>query len=273
MFIGYQVLGLSTVHVVSHLTLSAFRYYYLLLTNEESRQDSRHRKSAQGQETEKSKRDTTETLSALVSAVCSFAGISPNSTCHRSPGLQDTHVCVCGWRAGVHTGRVGVMRRIRAGRGGRASPLATVMRPGAAISSTQCAFGVSNFRCFSSLACIWVLCLGLCTLYLPNGPSIDLLKQLPKEASLYTEPISNNFFSPEVERRPRITHNPWLAREFKNVQSNPFIVKTLNRVRETSFTKLRFPLIPSPEASCSLIWQFRSSWQTSTSTSQPCPWK
>ena len=37
MFIGYQALGLSTIHVVSHLTLTAFRYYHLLLTNEEPR--------------------------------------------------------------------------------------------------------------------------------------------------------------------------------------------------------------------------------------------
>ena len=59
-----------------------------------------------------------------------------------------TCVCVCGWEGRCAHWQGGVMRRIRAGRGGRASPLATVMKLGAAISSTQCEFGVSNFRCF-----------------------------------------------------------------------------------------------------------------------------
>lgn len=105
MFIGYQVLGLSTIHVVSHLTLSAFRYYYLLLTNEESRHIADIGNQPKGKKLRKAKETITETLPAL-SLLCALLALPTQ----RATALLvcRIHMCACvGGRAGVHTGRVG----------------------------------------------------------------------------------------------------------------------------------------------------------------------
>lgn len=74
MFIGYQVLGLSTIHVVSHLTLIAFRYYYLLLTNEESRHTADIGNQPKGKKLRKAEETITETLHAL-SLLCALLAL------------------------------------------------------------------------------------------------------------------------------------------------------------------------------------------------------
>ena len=220
MFAGYQALGLSTIHVISHLTLTAVlwdRDYYLLLTNEEPRHTADIGNQTKGKKLRNSRRENSRD--------------SPHSDCMpcwhfqlNTPLLSwsagHTHVYVCGLEGRCAHWQGRVMRRSRAGRGGRASPLVTDEARGWQSAQLSVNLGSLTSGAFSSFglyqrALPWVLCLGLCTLYLPIPEWICQSNCPRKLHYIQNQPVT--IFSPELERALRITHNLMAGKGIQDV--------------------------------------------------------
>lgn len=129
MFIGYQALGLSTIHVVSHLTLTAFRYYHLLLTNEEPRHTADIGNQPKGKKLRNSRRDNNRDTHALSLLRALLALPTQHATALL---VCRIHMCVRVWVGGQVCTLAGWGHAENQGRqSGRASPVATVMKLGA----------------------------------------------------------------------------------------------------------------------------------------------
>ena len=133
MFAGYQALGLSTIHVISHLTLTSVlwdRGYYLLLTNEEPRHTADIGNQPKGKKLRNSRRDNSRDTPRSDCLCCVPCWHFQLNTPLLSWSAGHTRVYVCGLEGRCAHWQGRVMRRSRAGRGGRASPLVSVMKLG-----------------------------------------------------------------------------------------------------------------------------------------------